>query len=151
MVPMCFYKIKWCRKLSSTIHWCIRMFLDGIICYKKHTMERQGCKERCQKAPSCVTLSLGTPPASPWDYSLSSQIKDGLMGCQISPPPEQICLSLLSPSFHCLLPFSTCLHELSKHTSGMSREPHPSAAGMDLQNLILVLVSLLMNQEDKAY
>lgn len=57
------------------------------------------------------------------------------MGCQISPPPEQICLSLLSPSFHCLLPFSTCLHELSKHTSGMSREPHPSRDGFAEPNL----------------
>lgn len=51
------------------------------------------------------------------------------MDCQISPIPEQICLSLLSLRFHYLLPFSICSDELSNHI--FAEQKTPSQCSMD--------------------
>lgn len=45
------------------------------------------------------------------------------MDCQISPIPEQICLSFLSLRFHYFLPFSIWSDELSKHVFAEQKTP----------------------------
>lgn len=141
------HKIKWCREVSSTAHWCVGM------CFRRNHLFLKVCSEetaarKVPVSPQLFRTFFGHFTASPAITASPPRLR---MLCQISPNPEQICLSLFSPNFHCLLPFSTRLHELPKQIFVLSRKTHPPAIRMGFQEApVLVFIRLLMNWEEKT-